>query len=87
MTFTEWIELLQRDYPCIGQARVESHSVHRGEFYGKDALQINFIINTGLVIELDSTHRADGSKENVKKSKPFKKEEGAQCGTSTETKE
>ena len=70
MTFSEWLEVLQREYPYIGQARMESHSVHQGEFYGKHAIQIDFIVTTGLVIEYDSTRRRDGSK----------KEGGRKCG-------
>lgn len=81
MTFREWVDLLERDYPYIKNARVETHSVHQGNFYGKHALQVDFIINTGLVFECDDTRHADGTP------KKKKKKEESQCGTSTEVKE
>lgn len=71
MTFKEWIELLERDYPYLDYGIVVSHNVFPGSFYGKHALQIEFVVDTGVFIEYDSTRHADGSK----------KEEGSQSGT------
>ena len=79
---------MEQEYPYIKFARVESHSVHQGELYGKHALQIDFILNTGLVIEYDSTRRADGTPKKSKNSKTQKKaEEGSQCGNTAELKD